>query len=248
MATVNLLTSSFNGKLGAHYGVEQYNKKFVKAVPFSHTPHNATQTRCVRAFEVLNRVSAKIGEQFFPYLPLSCKTMSKMNAVAHFLKPTVQNHRFDPTKLSEVFGDTPTFELVEKRRYPEYGYYLIGVENLIPPTNYTDSMYYVGIFSPSGYQKGWKVAQAESALWQITYDQMNEESDIIIILRTVRRGNKIIPFFAISEGNPLPLIDNGIMYCERFDYPEDFSLQGTVLSCTDRNFTSIENGVATIYY
>ena len=33
MAKINLLTSSYNGKLGETYGVIQYGKHFAKAIP-----------------------------------------------------------------------------------------------------------------------------------------------------------------------------------------------------------------------
>lgn len=40
MGFINLLTSSFEGKLGEAYGVRQYGKHFAKAIPFSHFPKN----------------------------------------------------------------------------------------------------------------------------------------------------------------------------------------------------------------
>ena len=54
MATVNLLTASFDGKLGETYGAKWKSTHTIKAIPFSHAPHGEKATNAVRAFEKLN--------------------------------------------------------------------------------------------------------------------------------------------------------------------------------------------------
>lgn len=246
MATVNILTSSFNGKLGAIYGTSQYKKKFVKAVPFSHSPHNLKQTASVRAFEVLNRISATLGKTFFDYLSVSDKNMSKMNAIAHLLKPTVQNNTFNPNNLSVVFGESSTFSVLEMTRNPENSTYYFNIANLAEEQTYTDSVYFIGIFNALGNCKGSFVTHTSNFSAYVPFDNSVTGSDLVIILRCIKRGHKYIPFGFFTNFAELPIIDMGIMYCSRFDYPDDFSLSNGILSASPLNFASIENNIILI--
>lgn len=102
MATMNILSASVQGKLGVVYGVKQKKAHVLKAIPFSHSPHNETQTKCVRAFEKLNRLSGGIAKIAFPYLNLSDKKVLKHNAVATWLKPLIEDKTFQPSKLADI--------------------------------------------------------------------------------------------------------------------------------------------------
>lgn len=102
MGEINILTASFNGKLGELYGTKQFGEKLVKAIPFSHAPHSKTQKNSFTAFACLNRFSSGIAKQFFSYMGLSNKKMLKHNAVANLFKPCVQNHVFNISNLADV--------------------------------------------------------------------------------------------------------------------------------------------------
>jgi hypothetical protein len=102
MAEMNLLKGSFTGRLGRVCGTTWKGKAVVKASIFSKAPPSNAQTRSVRAFEALNRLSAAIARQGFTYMGLSQKTLLPHNAVAKFLKPLVKNHVFDIANTVEV--------------------------------------------------------------------------------------------------------------------------------------------------
>lgn len=102
MGKINLLTSSFNGKVGELYGTKQYGNHYLKAIPFSHAPHSESQKNAFSAFGCLNRFSSGIAKVFFPYLGLKNKTMLKHNAVAQLFKPCVSGHVFNITNLAQV--------------------------------------------------------------------------------------------------------------------------------------------------
>lgn len=102
MAEINILKSSFNGKLGNVYGASQWGGHYVKAVPFSHAPRNKTQKECFSAFGKLNRFSAGVSKVFFDYMGLSTKKMLKHNAVANFLKPAIEGHSFSIQNIEKV--------------------------------------------------------------------------------------------------------------------------------------------------
>lgn len=243
MATVNLLTSSFNGKLGAHYGVSQYNKKYVKAVPFSHSPHNAIQNKSVRAFEVLNRISAIISKSFFPFLPLSTRKMSKINAVASFLKPTVKNHKFDAYSLIDVFGDKQSFSVESFYLDEDNSFYFFDIKNLENELTYSDSAFFIGIFNELGYCKGYTVEHANSFSLRLPVDLSVGGADTIIILRCVKRNNKYIPLGCFSDVDEGKIISLGVVYCERFPFPNDFSLVNGIWGITELNFSDLSDGI-----
>lgn len=112
MGTMNLLQASVQGKLGSLYGARDKKAKVIKAIPFSHTPHNATQTRCVRAFEVLCRFSAGVSAAFFPFMGLSDRKMLRHNAVAQFFKPMVLEKAFNLSAGQKVIPDDGSCSIV----------------------------------------------------------------------------------------------------------------------------------------
>lgn len=108
---MNLLTSSFDGKVGELYGTKQYGNHYLKAIPFSHAPHSEKQKNSFSAFGCLNRFSSGIAKAFFSYLGLSNKTMLKHNAVAQLFKPCVENHVFNISNLSQVIKSDSSVSL-----------------------------------------------------------------------------------------------------------------------------------------
>ena len=105
MATVNLLTASFDGKLGETYGAKWKSTHTIKAIPFSHAPHGEKATNAVRAFEKLNRIAGGIAKTFWPYLNLTNKKMLNHNAVAKWLKSLLVDNQFVITNFPAVVAD-----------------------------------------------------------------------------------------------------------------------------------------------
>jgi len=105
MANMNLLQSNFSGKLGHVVGTRYKGQSVVKSKPIGKLPPKGLQGASVRAFECLNRVSAHIAKTLWVYLDLSEKKMLRHNAVAHWLKPLVQEHIFDIGALYSVIPD-----------------------------------------------------------------------------------------------------------------------------------------------
>lgn len=105
MATVNLLTASFDGKLGETYGAKWKSTHCIKAIPFSHAPHGEKATNAVRAFGKLNRIAGGIAKTFWPYLNLSNKNMLNHNAVAKWLKSLLVDNQFVITNFPNAVAD-----------------------------------------------------------------------------------------------------------------------------------------------
>lgn len=108
MGQMNLLKASVRGKLGELYGVEQKGQAIIKAIPFSHAPHNQKQTNAVRAFECVNRIAGGLARHFWWYLDLSDRKMLKHNAVAQWLKPLLKDGVFNLQALKTLVRDVGT--------------------------------------------------------------------------------------------------------------------------------------------
>lgn len=111
MAQINILTSSYNGKLGTTYGTKQYNKHFVKAIPFSHAPRTEIQKESLTAFTKLNKVCSQIVKKYWQFLGLSDKKMYKNNALTQKLKALINNKVFDPLNIYSVYQQSSTIQI-----------------------------------------------------------------------------------------------------------------------------------------
>lgn len=113
MATVNIIKSSFNGKLGEVYGTKQFGNAYLKAIPFSHAPHSEAQTQSVRAFEKLNRFASGLARSVFDTFGVKDNKKLKHNIVASILKPIIKDKTFDIKNLAELMPEDGTTEILE---------------------------------------------------------------------------------------------------------------------------------------
>ena len=102
MATVNLLQGGIRGTIGAETGVRKNGKNILKKRIWSKEPGNETQTKSVRSFECLNRISSSIAKKYWYWLGIRQGNMHKHNAVASEFKMCVRDHVFNPSRLSEI--------------------------------------------------------------------------------------------------------------------------------------------------
>lgn len=114
MGKMELLKSGFTGKVGTIYGSKGNGKINAKAVPFSHTPHNAKQKNAFTAFGCLQRLSAFISKSnFFELLNIKQKNMLNINSVAKWLKPMVSNGLFSIEKIENVIERSNLYSITQ---------------------------------------------------------------------------------------------------------------------------------------
>lgn len=114
MGKMELLKSGFTGKVGTIYGSKGNGKINAKAVPFSHTPHNAKQKNAFTAFGCLQRLSAFISKSsFFELLNIKQKNMLNINSVAKWLKPMVSNGIFSIEKIENVIERSNLYSITQ---------------------------------------------------------------------------------------------------------------------------------------
>ena len=114
MGKMELLKSGFTGKVGTIYGSKGNGKINAKAVPFSHTPHNAKQKNAFTAFGCLQRLSAFISKSnFFELLNIKQKNMLNINSVAKWLKPMVSNGLFSVEKIENIIERSDLYTITQ---------------------------------------------------------------------------------------------------------------------------------------
>lgn len=114
MGKMELLKSGFTGKVGTIYGSKGNGKINAKAVPFSHTPHNAKQKNAFTAFGCLQRLSAFISKSdFFELLNIKQKNMLNINSVAKWLKPMVSGGLFSIEKIENVIERSNLYSITQ---------------------------------------------------------------------------------------------------------------------------------------
>jgi len=166
MGKLNMLQGNFTGKLGNVSGTRIRGKNILKTAPFSKAPPTTIQTASVLAFTALNRVSAKIAKLFWPYLGLTDKKILKHNAVARWLKKSVETHTFDPFAFNSVISEdmTSTAEITDISVGNQEASFTATVTN--PAPQESGGAWIVLFFNDDGYVSYAKIP--EVSIWSGT--------------------------------------------------------------------------------
>ncbi len=215
MGNINLLRADYVGKVGQTYGVRQFRESIVKAIPFSHTPHNATQRRSVRAFEKLNRFSAYVARTFWRYLNLSDKKMYKHNAVAKWFSPAVKNHSFELENLNEIIPSNDTLS---------FGNVSFDFDSRIVTVDFVNSPYsnittreniFIALVTDNGTVKSGGVFSSVSQTVNLAWDITDFVSlSVVMFKSSVQNNKKIVNGFCIRSEQSGYVVD-GILYTSR---------------------------------
>lgn len=227
MATVNILSSSFNGKLGEVYGTKQYGSHFVKAIPFSHAPHSKTQTQSVRAFEKLNRLSGGVASVAFPYLNLKNKKMLKHNAVAQWLKPVISGRNFQPSKLQEVIerDDSTEISVLEVDR--EKNVIRVQARTSEAVDKKGGHAWFVIVFDSFGNVLIKAAPEEDFFIGEAVSPLSQERNYFGMAFRSDKKPGK---FFIHGLSLVMTLyVENGILYTSRLPDPENWSVENEIL-------------------
>lgn len=212
MGKINLLKADYVGKVGQTYGTRQYSQSIVKAIPFSHSPHNVAQTKAVRAFEKLNRFSSYVAKTFWRYLNLSDKKMYKHNAIAKWLGVAVKGGAFSLENLATIippntslrFGNV-VIDFSEKMA-------TIPFENSPLSTLTTKEDIFVALVADNGTVKAGGAFSSVSQTVQLSWDYTDFMTLTVIMFKSsVTQGKKIINGLCLYSANTNYVI-NGILY------------------------------------
>lgn len=219
MGEINLLKASYTKKVGTTYGVKQYGKAIVKAVPFSHTPHNQKQKNALTAFTKLNRVASNIARVFWDYLGFSDKTMYKNNVISKWLKPCLQNNNFVIDNIAQVIPADGSLRITQNTYDTETRVFDVIIKNTPEAANYTDENIYIGIITTDGIIKLQQVRQGVEIHVSGKFSTVDFNSYRVFCFKSVKKSNKyIIKGFAITPEASMPIVENHIIYTDRADW------------------------------
>lgn len=241
MGKMNTLNAEYIGKVGQTYGVRQYGKSIEKAIPFSHTPHNVTQTRSVRAFEKLNRFSSYVAKTFWRYLNLSDKTMYRHNAVAKWLKPCVVNHWFNLNNLVEVIKPSHTLH---------FGEINIDMENKTATIEFVNSPYsqyttkediFVALVTENGTVKAGGAFSSVSQTLTFSWDYNDFISlSVVMFKSSVQFGKKVVNGINVySEG--FPFVINGVLFTSLMPLSEPAHYENGIIKFAAADFAVVNH-------
>lgn len=132
MAEMNVLQGGIRGTIGAETGVRKNGKNILKKRIWSKAPGNETQTKSVRSFEALNRISSSIAKKYWYWLGIRQGNMHKHNAVASEFKVCVREHVFNPGRLAEVIKGGQRIKINEFTVDPITGNVVVDVFANLP--------------------------------------------------------------------------------------------------------------------
>lgn len=215
MGTMNTLNGSFVGKVGVTYGVRQYGKNIQKAVPFSHSPHNATQKNSVRAFEKLNRFASFVARVFWQFLNLTDKKMLRHNAVAKWLAPVVKNHSFDLENIAEVIPENASLMFVDVTPDYEHNRIAIKIRNEKYSEYTSDEKIFIAFVTDQGAVKAGGVYPEDTEEIELLWDVSNfAYFSLVMFKSSIQFKKKVVNGFCFYGGN-LPIVLLGVFYIAR---------------------------------
>lgn len=227
MATVNLLKASFNGKLGEIYGTKQYGNVYAKAIPFSHAPHSKTQTKCVRAFEKLNRLASGIASIAFPFLNLSDKKMLKHNAAAQWLKPLIANKTFQPEKIADIIEPGNETEITNLKINLQTNSITVSAKTRKEVSIIKKKRWFLFVFDDFGQMLLAEAPKEDFFATTITTTLSADRSYYAMAFRSDFSVNKFL-LGGLSITVPL-VVQNGILYTSRLGDSDKFTVENGVL-------------------
>ena len=212
---MNTINGSYIGKVGKTYGVRQYRKNIEKVVPFSHAPHNATQTNSVRAFEKLNRFASFVARVFWQFLNLSDKKTLRHNAVASWLKPAIKTHAFELENLAEIIPPNPTLFFVDIQVDFDAKTAIVQLHNSKFSQYTSDEKLFIAFVTDNGVVKAGGVYPEDTEEVTLTWDLSDFGFFSIVMFKSsIQFKKKVVNGFCFYGGN-LPLVILGCFYINR---------------------------------
>ena len=240
MGKMNILRADYVGKLGETYGARQRGKGFVKATPFSHSPHNAEQKASVRAFEKLNRFSSYIAKTFWNYLSLSAKTMSKHNVIAKWLKDIIAEHVFNLSKLTDILYSGTSLKLISFSYDFDAKTATIIYSNSPFSVATQEEVIFIALVDNNGITRDGAVLSSESGSVTLSWQLNDFDYLTLVLFKSSKINNKWLKSNAITEViSMLPVVD-GILFTSRLNLTQTPTVENDTITVSAAD-VSIEN-------
>ena len=134
MGNLNLLKAGYNGKVGQTYGVETKGAFYIKAVPFSHTPHNNSQNQAKNRFIGLNRIASAV-----------VKKMYRNNALCQHWKNSLIGETFKLDNLKEVISQEGALKITQETYNPQNLNFVYSAQETNPDEDSKNQQIYLAL-------------------------------------------------------------------------------------------------------
>ncbi len=246
MGKINILKAGYSGKTGQTYGVEKKDRFIVKAVPFSHTPHNHSQNQAKNKFIGLNRIASAIVKKFWNYLGLSEKNMYRNNALTKAWKIALEGNEFLLENLKRVISDKGTLEIIENNfNYETFDYsYTIKDNETLPAGN--EQYIYASLVTNNFITKLDVSAKGQIATLISSLGVVNFAFIQVYAFKARKYRNKwYLSGLSITEKKYI-IVVNGIFYMSRWQWNIAPLIKDGILYMSSQD-TKIKDGIWHLY-
>ena len=173
MGKINLLRAGYEGKVGQTYGVAKKGLYDIKAVPFSHTPHNTKQTTAKNEFAGLNRIASKVVKKMWKYLSLSDKEMYRNNALCQAWKGALKGGAFHLENLKGVISEDGKLRIDTIKYDPQLFTFVYSSTEENPNEQTKDQIIYLAIVTNRQITKADVSGRGNSILLSSVFDYID---------------------------------------------------------------------------
>lgn len=208
MGEINFLKGGYQGKVGQTYGVMQRQNAIVKAIPFSHAPHNTKQKEQFSAFGALQRACAQITREFWPYLGLTNKNQLRLNATTHFFKPLIKDKVLDFTNLKDIVTPSGLLTIDSIKFNRPRQTFELTYTNAKAVDASRQPFLLIGIYGVGGKGYGTIINNASNATVAVPTKYKQLEGIYAVILQSeIDNEKRKITDYAIADLSELPFVE-----------------------------------------
>lgn len=218
MGKINLLKAGYNGKVGETYGIEKSGLYDIKAIPFSHTPHNQKQIASNVAFSRLNRIASAVAKEIWTSLKLSDKSCYKNNAVAQLFKAALVNHEFYLENMGNVIENDNSLVLSEKIFYPDNFFFSYVVQNTPERENVLDEKIFVCLATNNCVVKAKSSANGIVCACTGIFNYIDFAFFQVFAFKVIPFGKKIKLKGLLISDKIYVVIVNGVLFVNRWHW------------------------------
>ena len=246
MGKINILKAGYSGKTGQTYGVEKKDRFIVKAVPFSHTPHNHSQNQAKNKFIGLNRIASAVVKKFWYYLGLSDKSMYRNNALTRAWKQALEGDVFLLENLGKVIPNVGALQIIENSFDYETSDYSYTITDNEPLSEGQEQYIYASVVTNRFITKQDVSAKGQITTLKSSLGIVDFAFIQIYAFKARKYKNKwYLSGLSITEKKYI-IVVNGIFYMSRWQWNVKPFIKNGILYLSSQD-TSIKNAVWHLY-
>lgn len=242
MGKLNLLKAGYHGKVGKTYGIAKKNLYDIKAVPFSHAPHNSMQTTAKNEFVGLNRIASQVVKKMWQYLSLSDKNMYRNNALCKEWKKALKGGKFSLENLKEVIPEEGKLRIDTVKYDPQFFTFIYSANEVSPDEQSRNQIIYLAIVTNEQITKGHTSGRGNNVLLSSAFDYIDFAYFQVWAFKAVP-GIKKWQLKGLSISDPVfVIIVNGVFFVSRWRWQRiPFIIDGVLY--LPPNNAKVEDGV-----